>query len=566
MPHRDTRDENFQRMNEKNKFDWFTGTNPAQKAVGAAAFAVLLSLLVVLYMWSSEPNYKVLFSGLADKDGGEVTAVLDQMNIQYKTDSSGSIMVPAGKVHDLRMKLASQGLPKGGAVGYELMDSGSKIVLSHFAEHLNYQRALEGELSRSIQSLGPVSAARVHLAIPKQTVFLRDPIKPTASVIVSLRGGRSLDKSQVAGIINLVSASVPSLSPKGVSVVDSDGNALSSNDDDGATAGGERQITHQRRIEADYSKDIESVVEKIVGSGNVKAKVRISLDFTKVEQTEEIYSPNTEPGKSTLRSSQVNEQSSGSGTPGIGGIPGASSNVPPGNASAPNTQKSLPPLPGASPAEGSSGSKSNTSNYEVDKTVRHTTKATGVIQRITVAAVVGNKSTIVAGKIAQSALTAEEVKKVSELIKQTIGFDEKRGDIVEVLNTDISKIAAIEPEAPFWKTPEFIEYGFQGGKWLVFLVAVLYAIFGVIKPTFKYAIRSAIRVTEVKAPEMAKEDQNKIMELAAPMEAPPAPDPLNSRNADFDAAVESSRKFAIEDPAAVASVIKGWIGAKDGSK
>ncbi|MFN7087963.1 MAG: flagellar basal-body MS-ring/collar protein FliF, partial [Burkholderiales bacterium] len=392
--------------------------------------ALAIAVLVGAWLWTKEPPYGVLFSNLSDQDGGQIVAALQQQNIPYKvSESGGAILVPVSQVHEARLKLASQGLPKGGLVGFELMEN-QKLGISQFAEQINYQRGLEGELARSIQALGAVRAARVHLAIPKQTAFLRDDLKPSASVLVSLQPGRTLEPAQIAGIVHLVSSSVPQLSPANVSVIDQDGKLISQRLDgfrnDNLNPG---QLVYVKEVEAQYVKRIETILEPLLGKGNFRTQVAAEIDFNQVEQVEESFQPNPAP-KTAIRSQQTSEN--GVGNPPAMGVPGALTNQPPVPATAPLT---TPPV-GATGAAGAGAagnfSRNATINYELDKTVRHTRATPGAIKRLSVAVAVNHKPAI--GKDGKPGKpvppTAEELKRINDLVRESVGFDEKRGDTI----------------------------------------------------------------------------------------------------------------------------------------
>ena len=255
--------------------------NKLMLAFGAAAMAAIIAAAA---MWARTPDYRVLFSNLSDRDGGAVVAALSQMNVPYKfSEGGGVIMIPADKVHDTRLRLASQGLPKGGTVGFELVET-QKFGTTQFQERLNYQRGLEGELVRSITALSAVSSARVHLALPSANGFFREQQKPSASVLLTVHPGRVLERSQVAGIVHLVASSVPELSVKDVSVLDQSGALLSSASEPGQTGGlDSNQLQYLRTMEQSYIARILEIVEPIVGRGNVKAQVNADVDFTMSE-------------------------------------------------------------------------------------------------------------------------------------------------------------------------------------------------------------------------------------------------------------------------------------------
>jgi len=354
--------------------------------------------MVGLFLWSSSPEYRILFSNLSEKDAGAVASTLQQMNVPYRTEAGGTVMVPSEQVYDLRFKLAAQGLPKGGAVGFELMDS-AKLGITQFQEQVTFQRGLEGELSRTIQSLSPVESARVHLAIPKPSVFIRDKQAPSASVLVNLHAGRVLDPGQVQSIVHLVSSSVPDLSPKNVTVVDQAGNLLTANKDGGAIQGLDAgQLDYLRQIETYYAQRIEAIVSPIVGQGNVRAEVRADLDFSLSEATSETYKPNAAPDAQAIRSQQSVEDINSAGNQ-AQGVPGALTNQPPGPATAPTTAPAGANT-GPNAAAGGQNSaqtssrKENTVNFELDKTIRHVKDPVGQVRRLSVAVVVNYRAAI----------------------------------------------------------------------------------------------------------------------------------------------------------------------------
>ena len=311
----------------------FAQLSNSQKLGLIIGVAAVIALVMGGWLWFKTPTYQVLFSNLSDRDGGAVIGALQQMNVLYKTEGTSTILVPMDEVYQVRLKLASQGLPKGSVVGFELME-GQKLGVSQFVEQVNYQRALEGELTRSIQSLAAVQGARVHLAIPRPSVFLRDQQRPSASVLLNLGGGRRLDPSQVSGIVHLVSSSVPDLPVQNVTVIDQNGNLLGGPDTGFSKAGLDAtQLDYLHQVEASYARRIEGILAPILGAENVRAQVTADLDFSQTEQTAETYKPNPTPQEAAVRSLQ----SSDSGVAGAGpaGVPGALSNQPPGAASAP---------------------------------------------------------------------------------------------------------------------------------------------------------------------------------------------------------------------------------------
>ena len=440
--------------------------NNQQKILLMVAIAAVVAIIVASNSWLKQSDYRVLFSNISERDGGAIIAALEQLNIPYRfSDSGGAILIPSAKVNETRLRLATQGLPKSGGVGFELMEN-QKFGISQFAEQVNYQRGLEGELSRTIQSIGAVQAARVHLAIPKPTVFVREELKPSASVLVNLYPGRQLDPSQIAGIQNLVAASVPNLSVSGVTLIDQSGAMLSQLKSKLMEAGLDpTQIKYVQEIEASVIKRITDILQPIVGQDNVRVQIAADVDFAQNEQTAETHRPNTTPPDISIRSQQTTE--SASATPSAQGVPGALTNQPPVPATAPLTQPAVPgagpapapgqpPLPGqlnaagvqapiASVAQPINTRKDSTVNYEVDKTIRHTKQSLGTIKRLSAAVVVNHRKD---AKGVGKPLSDTELKQINDLVKEAMGFSRERGDTVSVANAPFTAVEKNGLEVP----------------------------------------------------------------------------------------------------------------------
>ncbi len=519
--------------------------------------AALVALIVATWMWSASPSYRVLFTNLSDRDGGAIISSLSQMNIAYRNADGGTILVPADKVHEARLKLASQGLPKGSIVGFEIMET-QKFGVTQFQEQVNYQRALEGELSRSIQALAPVANARVHLALPKQSGFLRDKQPPTASVLLQLHPGKTLDRTQVAGIVHLVSSSVPELNPKNVSVVDQQGNLLANQRDNSAGLDA-AQLDYVAQIEATTIKRIEDILEPIVGRGNVRAQVTADVDFSQIEQMAETYAPNQgADAKAAIRSQSSSEAAQpGAATP--GGVPGALSNQPPATPTAP-INGAAPALNPAQAQTAGNTRREAVTNYEVDKNVRRTVVASGQVKRLT-AAVVVNYKTIAApapaaadakgaakgaeSKAARSeALSEKEMQNINALVREAMGFNQQRGDSVNVVNAAFSQPESMAPAeaVPFWKQPDVVTLAKETGKAALFIALALIVVFGAVRPALK-SIASTPRV-------VAAPPAQPALAASAPAQQ------LNS--------IEQMRQLARNDPATVANVVKSWVGQEGG--
>jgi len=525
--------------------------------VGAAA---LVAVVLGFVVWSNDGDYKVLYANLSDKDGGAIIAQLSQMNIPYRhSDGGAAILVPASKVHDARLKLASAGLPKASVGGFELMDN-ARFGQTQFQERLTFQRGLEGELSRSIGSLAAVESARVHLALPAQNGFFREQQKPSASVVLTLHAGRTLDSAQVAGIVHLVSSSVPEMSPKAVSVLDQTGALISSAPDSNPQAGLDaQQLQYIAQIEQGYAKRIAEMLEPVVGRENLRANVTASVDFSQIESTEEAFKPNqgADAGPATVRSQQTTEQN-GSNTPGASGVPGAASNQPPVAATAPLSAASGTAASTATSTLGANSRRDAVTNFEVDKTVRVTRNATGSIKRLNAAVVVNNRSvTDPKGKTTQVALSPEELDKLTALVQESIGFNKERGDSVKVVNAPFKVGPAPEEvSVPLWKQPEVIDMlralAVPAGLSLVAMMVF----FGMIRPALNAAL----------APPVPEPGSNVEASVGGDEEMPGLPPPTGSiralegpmSSADLDAA----RNLALQNPAAVAQIVRGWVNGQ----
>ncbi|MCL5061095.1 MAG: flagellar M-ring protein FliF, partial [Candidatus Thermoplasmatota archaeon] len=375
----------------------FTRTAGGRKIMLALGVAAAVAVMGAVWMWGQQPDYRVLFSNFSDRDGGAIVAELEKMNIPYRyAEGGGAVLVPADRVHDARLKLASQGLPKGGNVGFELMEN-QKLGSSQFIERVNFQRAMEGELARSIESVSAVQAARVHLAMPKDSVFVSEQKAPTASVLLNLHPGRTLDPQQISAIVHLVASSVPELPIKNVTVVDQNGNLLSDTGKAASVNGMDpSQIKYVQELQQSVVKRIESIITPIVGPGNVRAEATADVDFSRSEQAVESYKPNQTPDAMVVRSQQTSESLNGAANP--GGVPGALTNQPPAPATAPINAAPLaaPAQNAAAPAGAAAATntrKDATVNYEVDKTIQYVQQGSGGLKRLSVAVVVNYRKT-----------------------------------------------------------------------------------------------------------------------------------------------------------------------------
>lgn len=530
----------------------------AQRMRLGAGAALLVAAAVAAVVMGRQPDYRVLFSNLGDKDGGAVVAQLSQMNVPYKySEGGGAILIPAERVHDVRLRLATQGLPKGSVAGFELMES-NKFGMTQFQERLNFQRGLEGELTRSIQALSSVQSARVHLALPNQNGFFREQQKPSASVLVSLHPGRILDRAQLAGIVHLVASSVPELAPSAVSVLDDTGKLLSQSPD--STAGAEinaQQLLYVQQLEQQYSRRIMDILEPVVGRDNVKAQVTAEVDFSQTESTSEQFRPNQTPDSSAVRSQQVLE-SRGSSTKTATGVPGAVANQPPAPSAAPiNGANPAPNAGGQQGTEEQTNKRESTTNYEVDKTVKVVRGSTGAVKRLSAAVVVNYQSAEDKGKTVTKALTPEQIEQMTALVRETIGFNRERGDSVNLMNTPFQVTAVPTTDTPLWKQPEVVDLA-KTFAWPV--GAVLFAalvLMGLVRPALKGSAPAKATAAKPVAGGQLDALEAETPErpaLAAPSRKdellPATPEQLR---------LEDARVLAKENPVAVANILKTWL-------
>lgn len=538
----------------------FLQTSLGRNFVLGVGIAIVLAVMVGVWMWSTQPEYRILFANVNDKDGGAITASLDQMAIPYKfSEGGGAIMVPSDRVHDARLKLASQGLPKGGNVGFELMEN-QKLGVSQFHEQINYQRSLEGELARSIQALGAVSAARVHLALPKPSVFVREQQKPTASVLLNLQPGRVLEQGQVSAIVHLVASSVSELPPSNVTVVDQNGTLLSdTSQKSGAKQLDPNQLKYVAAIQQNIVRQVESLITPLVGQGNVRAEATADVDFAQVDTAAESFKPNSPPEPSAIRSQVTSE--AGATQAGAAGVPGALSNQPPGAATA--------PIAGAAPAAGAGSSgnqrKDATTNYEVDKTIRYEQKPMGGIKRLSVGVLVNYRRVVdpKTGKVSVVALTAAEVAQIEELVREAMGYSKDRGDSMTVKNAPFDGVGKpVEPpaEVPLWRDPANIAMAWTAARWAAGLLLIAFLYFRVLKPLMRPMLR---RIDEISAVPPAPVVIAPTPEEAAEAAARQQLDEVGAHGTSYRDNLQMAKKMAQEDPRVVANVVKAWVGANE---
>lgn len=546
----------------------FLRTLPRAAQIGAAAAVV--ALIVVATMWSRTPDYSVLFSNLDDRDGGVIVNALGQMNVPYQFSDNGSaILVPKEKVHEARMQLASQGLPRGGNVGFELLDQ-SRFGASQFTEQVTYQRALEGELANSIRAVHAVQEARVHLAIPRETLFVRDRQPPTASVLVSIYPGRTLSEGQVAAIRWLVSSSVPSLNAENVSVVDQDGRLLTP--PTGEAGGSNAQRDFISDIEHRSVQRILTILNPLLGPGNVRAQVSADVDFARREQTSEVYRPNQKPGEAAVRSEQSSVALQNH-TLGAEGVPGALTNQAPVNPVAPIIDENAAATaanPATTPTDADTPDNENldarlstleaqarlvspsgnartdiTTNYEVDRTISHVKGPSGELKRLSVAVVINHRYI----DKEYTSLEAEELENIRALVMQAVGYSAERGDTISVVNSRFTDPQ--DTSIPFWKNSVYTETAVTLLKYLLF--AILFFVFWrvVVNPIIQGLIQARSQAQVMR--EEVEEDlerQQAAKERAAEINR-------------YEDNISTARSMAEKDPRAVAMVLRSWMNNKD---
>lgn len=546
--------------------------NPRIPLIVAAAAVV--AIVIAMVLWAKQPSYSVLYNNLTDEDGGAIVTQLTQMNIPYRfAENGGALMVPEANVHELRLRLAQQGLPKGGSVGFELLDK-EKFGISQFSEQVNYQRALEGELARTIESLGPVKSARVHLAMPKPTLFVREQKAPSASVTLTLQPGRALDEGQIQAIAHMVSSSVAGLPPGNVTVVDQTGRLLTRSDNAGRDLN-DAQLKYSSEVEARYQQRIEAILNPILGQGNVHAQVTAQINFDTAEQTDEKYQPNANPSNTAIRSRQTST-SDQSGSPYPGGVPGALSNQPAPANTAPVTTPNNNAANGQN-ANGQNNAANNASqttstaaasssptnsrrddtvNYELDRTIRHTKVNVGDVQRLSVAVVVNFRAD---DKGKAVALNEQQLKQIEDLTREAMGYSQTRGDSVNVVNSQFNTTEAVAADLPFWQQQSFFDQLMNAGKWLLIALVAFILYRKLVRPHLvrkQAAEKAAAEAVAARAAAQQPEEEAFNVQLSKD-----ELDQERKSNNRMSAEVMSQRirDMSENDPRVVALVIREWM-------
>jgi flagellar M-ring protein FliF len=527
---------------------------PGLKQIGLlAGVAAAVAAAIWLVLWSQGQNYTVLYGQLSERESGQVMDALTAAGIEFKLNPSGAVSVPEAKVQEARIRLATQGLPQSDSMGIEMIQKESALGSSSMMETARYQSVLETELARTIVKVQGVQTARVHLALPKPTVFLRDARKATASVMLQLYPGRRLEPGQVAAIVHLVASSVPELAPSDVTLVDQAGTLLNSPDENAEQAASTRQFAETRKLEQSYQQRILELLEPMIGPGRVRATVTAEMDFTVTEETHENY----DPQKTAVRSEQTsNEQRKGGD--GAEGIPGALSNQPPGTSGAPAIPGAATPgnpAPGAaqSTAAGSGPSSTaqrSTRNFEVDRTLSYVKQPVGVLKRLSVGVVLDDwQKTDADGKVTTAPMSDTDIKRFTQLVRESIGLKEDRGDQLNVLNQAFRSSGPMGPidSLPLWQTPWIT----QLAKQIVGAALVLVVAFLVLRPLMKSLTKSAPRITAGADADLDGDRLSISGQGGKAIKLAPS----------FEQQIAAARTLVGQDPRRAAQVVKDWVSA-----
>ncbi|TPE54695.1 flagellar basal body M-ring protein FliF [Maribrevibacterium harenarium] len=521
--------------------------------VGLAA-SIAIALAAVL--WTSGPEYKPVLSSITDYNADQIVEILNTNNIPFRLDeNTGALLVEADSYHQARLKLAGSGIVSDNIVGFEIMDQNQSLGSSQFVETARYRRGLEGELSRTITSLQSVKSARVHLAIPKESVFVRDTRKPSASVFLELYPGRRLDRSQVDAIINLVASSIPQLSDKDVTVVDQRGTLLTEKDSSSELSIAGKQFEYTRRVEDVLLQRVNNILDPVVGGGRFKAEVSADIDFTAVEQTDEQYNPDL----LALRSEQTLRERRNSAAANSG-VPGSLTNQPPGAVTAPEAvDENGAPIGGNANSSNDQSREEVTRNFELDRSISYTKRQQGTVRRLSVAVVVDDIASLDSetGALIRTPWSDEELSRLTLLVRDAVGYDPSRGDSVSVIN---SPFALPEPPdlpepIPFYQQTWFLNLLqplMVGMFVLLLLLLVVRPILRTLSEQNKIAVaedtEAAIFADET---DEISDDQVSLVS-AEDVLVPGSPEKIERQ-------LNAIRGLIAEEPERVAQVVKQWV-------
>lgn len=524
------------------KFASLTVARQVGLLIGLAA-SIAIGIGVAL--WSRDPNYVPLFTQMSPRDASEIVTALERSGIEYKIDQThGMVMVTTAQLQSARFKLAAQGLPRDTSNGEDIFSGSGAFNTSQFVENARYKQALEAELARTISKFNDIKAARVHLAIPRETAFVRDAQPPSASVFIDVYAGADVKKHTIAAIINLVASSIPNLNASRVTVVDQDGQLLSEGGGQTPFTDTDRYMDYRENLELQYAQKIQDMLTPMLGYGRVRAKVSADIDFTTFEQTQEMFNPELP----SLRSEQTMQEKRNASSDGSGGVPGALSNSPQGNGVL--APKGSPQANGGQATNDQSQSNDirtqSTKNFELDKTVSHTKKQPGTIKRLSVAVLVDNRAVLdeKTKKTTQTPLTAKEIEQIKLLVTDAIGLDTKRGDSLNVINSGFAKpepIAAVPPES-FWQKDWFASLV----KQVLGALFILAVVFGVLRPMLK-TLANNKDIVSGQSPghghgEVGYDGTISVKDAT-----------------DFDSQLRLLRQVVDQEPKRVAQVVKSWV-------
>lgn len=552
--------------------------------MGLGFAGLVLALGVVFSAGKSSQDYRVLFANVNEGDGAAIITALQQMNVPYQfTEGGGAITVPQGLVYETRLKLAGQGLPKAGNVGFELLEN-QKFGTSQFVERVNYLRGLEGELARSVSSLGQVKSARVHLAVPKPSAFVREQERPTASVILTLHPGRMLDAPQIAAIARLVSSAVPGMRVQEVSIMDTEGGILgnSASRQEGLDPS---QLKYTSELEAALNRRVAAILEPLAGKDGFRAQVSVDLDFDERERTSETFGKNAPPNQAIR--SQLSIESSG-GKSGSGGVPGSLTNQPQDSAKAPITTEAKGENlrapgsveTGATSSDDASSRNEKTVNYEVDRAIERIKSSKGQLRRVSAAVVLDYKyeKGAKANATRTVAYTPQEIQQINALVRDAIGFVQRRGDTVSVANLPFSEepVAVVEDTGRLTPelTSQLVRYG-------AIALGLLFAYFAIARPLMRpvplppidpdlpnspqgrAAQRMREEIKELDLSWAMEQEAKRAQELRVEREIEAQMERMREREvaskAKFEDVVAYATQYATDQPDDTALLLRAWV-------
>ena len=536
--------------------------------LAVSVFALLV--MVMVFMSFNKASYRPLFPGMSSVDQAAAYESLQKAGMPVEIDAaSGSVSVPNDQYHEAKMVLASQGIPATATDGFAMIRDQQSMGTSQFIEQKRYQLAIEEELAHSISSIQAVQHARVHLAVPKQSVFVRNRVEPTASVILTLAQGRRLSDAQAQAVVHMVASSVPYLQANNVSVVDQFGNLLADDQDMSGLGMSDKQLSYRNKLEKMYQQRIQSLLGPLVGANKLRAEVNADMDFTVQEMTQENFNPNT----ISIRSEQLSQGETNKSEVLGEGVPGSLSNEPPKDPVMQDNQTETLVQAGTTAATESSGPLNRTRNYEIDRTIQHTKLATGELKRLSISVVIDEPLTVdEAGEEVRQSLTSEQIAQFQSLVKTAVGFDDQRGDNVTVIGMAFQPEMEI-PAVPMWEqtwVQDLIRQVLLAMLALVFILVVL-------RPVIKNLVSPKVVLAE--APAGGSVDANGNPVAAAPVEPEPmvegetleemkarmrpkksniSMDMLDTANS-YDDKVALMRMLVTEDSKRVAGVMSTWV-------